>query len=145
MSRGAAGIRWLPPIADRSPSPEYTTTFNLGFASFSPVANGIARPCVVWKESSFTYPATRPVHPMPETNASDCRSTFDSIKARANEFTVVPIPHPGHHMCGIRSVRRNGSTGFTVSSKTFSIGLPPRWLEEFLRDCELHRRHVGRR
>ena len=40
-------------MANRSPSPEYTTTFSLGLASFSPVAKGIARPWVVWNESSF--------------------------------------------------------------------------------------------
>ena len=29
------------------------------------------------------------------------------------QFTVVPMPQPGHQMCGILSIRRNGSTGFT--------------------------------
>jgi len=33
---------------------------------------------------------------MPETRASDPKSIFESIRARAKEFTVVPIPHPGH-------------------------------------------------
>ena len=37
-----------------------------------------------------------------------------SISARAKQLTVVPMPHPGHQMCGMRSVRRNGSTGLTV-------------------------------
>ena len=34
--------KWFPPIAKRSPSPEKTTTLSSGFASFMPVANGIA-------------------------------------------------------------------------------------------------------
>ena len=62
------------------------------------------------------------------------------------EFTVVPMPHPGHQMCGMRSVRRNGSTGFTVSSlENFSIGLPPRWRSGFRQDCGLRRPREKRR
>ena len=53
MLRRAACMKWLPPMAERSPSPEYTTTFSFGLDSFRPVANGIARPCVVWNESRF--------------------------------------------------------------------------------------------
>jgi len=34
------------------------------------------------------------------------RSIFESMRARAKELTVVPMPHPGHQICGIRSVRR---------------------------------------
>src|SRR5215469_18732541 len=48
---------------------------------------------------------------MPETSAMDLRSTLDSISARAKQLTVVPMPQPGHQMCGIRSVRRKGSAG----------------------------------
>ena len=54
MLRRAAWMKWFPPIAKRSPSPEKTTTLSSGFASFMPVAKGIARPWVVWKESRFT-------------------------------------------------------------------------------------------
>jgi len=28
---------------------------------------------------------------------------------------VVPMPHPGHQICGMRSLRRNCSTGLTAS------------------------------
>ena len=37
-------------MLERSPSPLITTTFRSGFASFKPVAKGMARPCVVWNE-----------------------------------------------------------------------------------------------
>jgi len=116
-------------MANRSPSPEYTTTFSLGFASFNPVAKGIARPCVVWNESCFMYPATRPVQPMPETIDTFCRSTLESISARLKQFTLVPMPHPGHQMCGMRSVRRNGSTGLLglVMFIVALIASPPGW------------------
>src|SRR6516165_5520785 len=117
-------------------------TFSLGFASFNPVAKGIARPWVVWKESSFTYPATRPVQPIPETRAREFRSIFDSINARANEFTVVPMPHPGHQMCGMRSVRRKGSTGLTTLSSL--IGWPPGSRSRFRWDRVLLRLHAVR-
>jgi hypothetical protein len=39
----AAWMKWFPPMAKRSPSPLYTTTFSFGFASLRPVANGIGR------------------------------------------------------------------------------------------------------
>src|ERR1035438_10771904 len=76
-------------MAVRSPSPEYTTTCNDGLASFNPVANGMARPCVVWNESSRAYPATRPVQPMPDTTATLSRSALDSSSARVKQLTVV--------------------------------------------------------
>jgi len=47
MLRRAAWMKWLPPMPKRSPSPEMTTTFILGLASFSPVAKGMARPWCV--------------------------------------------------------------------------------------------------
>src|SRR5262252_5252555 len=108
-----------------------------------PVANGMARPCVVWKESSFTYPATRPVQPIPETSASVFRSTFDSISACAKQFTVVPIPQPGHQMCGMRSERRNGSTGFTGVgfTRVVVIGRPPGLRQESLPGDVRYLRH----
>ena len=34
--------------------------------------------------------------------------------ARAKQFTVVPMPQAGHHMCGMRSMRRKGSTGLVA-------------------------------
>ena len=40
---------------------------------------------------------------MPETIARDCTSIFASIKAREKQLTVVPMPQPGHQMCGMRS------------------------------------------
>src|SRR5581483_10640363 len=61
-------------------------TFSLGFASFRPVANGMARPCVVWNESSFTYPATRPVQPMPLTTATESRSSLDTRYAGCDRY-----------------------------------------------------------
>jgi len=85
-------------MAVRSPSPLYTTTFSSGLASFNPVANGIARPCVVWNESRFRYPATRPEQPIPETIATLSRSAPLPLSACAKQFTVVPMPHPGHQM-----------------------------------------------
>jgi hypothetical protein len=61
---------------------------------------------------------------MAETSARDCRSIFDSIRARAKQFTVVPMPLPGHQMCGMRSLRKKGSTGLVTLSVL--IGSPPR-------------------
>ena len=53
------------------------------------------------------------------TSAAYARDNRDLIEVclrvqdtRAKQFTVVPMPHPAHQMCGIRSIRRNGSTGF---------------------------------
>ncbi len=111
MLRRQAWMKWFPPMAVRSPSPLYTTTLSSGFASFRPVANGIARPCVVWKESRFRYPATLPEQPIPETTATLSRSSPLDSSAWAKQLTVVPIPHPGHQMWGMRSMRRNASTG----------------------------------
>ena len=51
--RRAAWIRWLPPMPERSPSPEKTVTSSSGRPSLRPVAKGMARPWVVWKASSF--------------------------------------------------------------------------------------------
>ena len=48
MLRRAAWMKWFPPIANRSPSPAKTVTWRDGLASLMPVANGIARPWVVW-------------------------------------------------------------------------------------------------
>ena len=53
MLRRAAWMRWLPPMANRSPSPENTMTFRSGLVSWRPVAKGIALPWVVWKESTL--------------------------------------------------------------------------------------------
>src|ERR1019366_1165750 len=114
MLRRAACMKWLPPIANRSPSPEYTTTCSSGLESLSPVANGMARPWGVWKLSRLAYPATRPVQPMPETIATLSRFSFELSSARAKQFTVVPMPQAGHHMCGMRSMRRKGSTGLVA-------------------------------
>jgi hypothetical protein len=71
-----------------------------------PVAKGMARPCVVWKLSIFRYPATRPVQPIPLTTAMLSRSRPLSVRARVKQFTVVPMPQPGHQMWGMRSWRR---------------------------------------
>ena len=57
------------------------------------------------------------------------RSSIRSAR-RAKQFTVVPMPQPGHQMCGMRSLRRNGSTGlieWSIVQSVRSIGLPPRW------------------
>jgi len=90
----------------------------------SPVAKGIARPWVVWNESTFMYPATRPVHPMPETTATLFRSISDSSRARAKQLTVVPMPQPGHQIDGMRSMRRYLLTGFSLTGGL--IERPPR-------------------
>ncbi len=47
MLRRAAWMRWLPPMAVASPSPEMTTTSFSGLASLMPVAKVRARPWVV--------------------------------------------------------------------------------------------------
>ncbi len=88
-----------------------------GFESFSPVANGMARPCVVWNESSARIPGHA-------AGASDPRHDRHLIQiqlrvlssARVKQLTVVPIPQAGHQMCGMRSMRRNGSTGLRASA-----------------------------
>src|ERR1019366_4153511 len=79
---------------------------------------------------------------MPETRASDPKSMFDSTSARAKQLTVVPMPHPGHQMWGIRSDRRNGSTGLIgVGLMSVVIGQPPGSRREFLPDdARCHRR-----
>src|SRR3954451_11484867 len=48
------------------------------------------------------------------------RSTLESSNARVKELTVVPMPHPGHQMCGMRSMRRNCSTGFPGITRVVS-------------------------
>ena len=47
MLRLAAWMKWLPPMANRSPSPANTTTFRVGLESLIPVAKGMVRPWVV--------------------------------------------------------------------------------------------------
>ncbi len=42
-----AWIKWLPPIAAQFPSPVTTITVRDGLATFIPVANANALPCVV--------------------------------------------------------------------------------------------------
>ena len=61
---------------------------------------------------------------MPETIATRSRLRLDSSSARAKQFTVVPMPQPGHQMCGMRSVRRNGSTGLTTSGSALIVQPP---------------------
>ena len=107
----AACIRWLPPIAKRSPSPLITATFNLGLAIFTPVANAIARPCVVWKASDFIYPEALPAQPIPETTTSLSMSKSKSFRAWAKEFSNIPSPHPSHQMWGILSVLKYSVSG----------------------------------
>src|SRR5688572_3781665 len=55
LRRAACG-KWPPPIAKPSPSPPTAITFRSGFASFTPIAVGNARPCTPWKP----YVATKP-------------------------------------------------------------------------------------
>src|ERR1019366_2230100 len=84
----------------------------------------MARPWVVWKLSRLAYPATRPVQPMPETIATLFRFSLELASALAKRFRVVPMPQAGHHMCGMRSIRRKGSTGLVaviVGSNGISI------------------------
>ena len=51
-------------------------------------------------------------HAAGAANAADdanlLRSVLDSSSARVKQLTVVPMPQPGHQMCGMRSVRRKG-------------------------------------
>src|ERR1019366_2248481 len=84
----------------------------------------MARPWVVWKLSRLAYPATRPVQPMPDTIATLFRLSLELSSALAKQFTVVPMPQAGHQMCGMRSMRRKGSTGLVaviVGSNGISI------------------------
>src|ERR1035438_8174969 len=82
---------------------------------------------------------------MPETSARFLVSIFDSIRACAKQLTVVPIPHPGHQMCGMRSERRNGSTGLIgVGLMSVVIGQPPGSQQEFLPDDARCLRHGER-
>ena len=96
----AACMKWFPPIANRSPSPLITATCSSGFASFIPVARAIGRPCVVWKESMFKYPATLPIQPIPETTTILSMSKPNSSMARTKQFIMIPHPHPAHHIGG---------------------------------------------
>ena len=63
------------------------------------------------EKSSFTYPATRPVQPIPETTAT----LFISIPALVTPFikavTILPKPQEEHQICGILSIRRKFSIG----------------------------------
>ncbi len=90
----------MPPIAKRSPSPEKTITFNSGFANLSPIANGIALPCVVWNTSKFKYPEDLPVHPIPDTTANFSFGIPEAAIACTKQDNTLPSPHPLHHTCG---------------------------------------------
>ena len=71
------------------------------------------------------------------------RSTLESSSARAKQLTVVPMPQPGHQMCGMRSMRRNGSTRDSTRESVL-IGSPPRWPSGCRRDRARCRRRAGR-
>jgi hypothetical protein len=56
---------------------------------------------------------------MPDTTAVFVRSVPVDCMAIRDEEKAVPIPHPGHHMCGMRSVRRIESSGCLVGEFLF--------------------------
>ena len=66
----------------RSPSPLMTTTLSSGFASFRPVAKGMARPCVVWKE--FEFDVAR--DPARAADARDHGDLVHVVTARLDRF-----------------------------------------------------------
>ena len=69
--RRAAWMKWLPPMANASPSPIGTMTCRSGRDILMPVAKASALPCsvcMVWKS---TYPAMRAEQPMPDTMTRD--------------------------------------------------------------------------
>ena len=109
MFRRQAWMKWLPPIAARSPSPVKTTTWSVGSASFTPVANASARPWVVWSESAATYPAAREEQPIPETTTVRSGSQPMPSTAAMVQFRIVPFEQPLHQMCGRRSARSQSS------------------------------------
>ena len=47
-------VKWLPPIARPSPSPEICQIVKLGLATLAPVATAAARPWIVWNPYVFT-------------------------------------------------------------------------------------------
>ena len=53
MLRRTAWMKWLPPIARPSPSPEICHTVMSGLATLKPVATAAARPWMVWKPKVF--------------------------------------------------------------------------------------------
>ena len=46
------------------------------------------------------------MQPMPETTAVFFKSALAWVRARAKQLTPVPMPHPGHQMLGMRSIRK---------------------------------------
>ena len=52
--RRNAWMKWLPPIARPSPSPEICQIVKLGLATLAPVATAAARPWIVWNPYVFT-------------------------------------------------------------------------------------------
>ena len=63
----------------QSPSPANTTTFRLGSVSFSPVATGIDRPCIVWATSASTNTGIQAEQPMPLAKATSSLIPSSSI------------------------------------------------------------------
>jgi hypothetical protein len=62
----------------------------------------------------LTYPAPLPEQPIPDTTAAFVKSVTAERMAINAEEKTVPIPHPGHQMCGMRSVRSIVSSGCFV-------------------------------
>ena len=93
----AACIRWFPPIDVASPSPVTTITSCFEFAIFSPVANAMARPCVVCNESHFTYPGILEEQPIPDTILIFSKSISDISIALNNVLKIIPFPQPGQN------------------------------------------------
>ena len=48
MLRRMAWMKWLPPMASASPSPQACQTVSQGFATLMPVETAVARPWMLW-------------------------------------------------------------------------------------------------
>ena len=84
----------------------------------------MARPCVVWNESSFTYPATRPVQPMPETTASVSRFDLgfdqrpgETVDRGADAAARTPdVRHAVHAQERLDGIRPGSSNSSSIQS-----------------------------
>src|SRR5487761_417489 len=84
------------PMPYPSPSPPVTTTFRSGFASFAPVATGIALPWRLWKPYECMNPGRLLEQPIPETTSRSFGSISRLETACTREFRTPKSPHPGH-------------------------------------------------
>ena len=125
MFRRQPWMKWLPPMAARSPSPVKTTTLRFGFAILTPVANAMARPWVVWSESVRMYPGARDEQPIPETKTVS--SFFQPIWSIAASVQLMIVPFPqtgtvdmGEPVLPVPVLKRHG---WASSAETRSAGV----------------------